>query len=44
MADWEASDKIGVQFVGVGDSIKDLLSENSESSYFIQNFEIFNEL
>ena len=44
MADWEASDKIDVQFVGVGDSIKDLLSENAVGSYFIQNFEIFNEL
>ena len=44
MADWEASDKIGVQFVGVGDSIKNLLGEKKEGSYFIQNFKIFNEL
>ena len=44
MADWEASDKIGVQFVGVGDSIKNLLGEKKEDSYFIQNFKIFNEL
>ena len=43
MADWEASDKMGVQFVGVGDSIKDLLKENRKDSYFIKNFEIFHE-
>ena len=44
MADWEASDKMGVQFVGVGDSIKNLLGEKKEGSYFIQNFKIFNGL
>ena len=43
MADWEASDKMGVQFVGVGNSIKDLLKENRKDSYFIKNFEIFHE-
>ena len=43
MADWEASDKMGVQFVGVGNSIKDLLKENRKDSYFIENFEIFHE-
>tara|TARA_B100001057_G_C22862155_1_gene954972 strand:- start:1371 stop:2042 length:672 start_codon:yes stop_codon:yes gene_type:complete len=44
MADWEASDKMDVQFVGVGDSIWDLLKEKKRDLYFIKNFEIFNDL
>ncbi len=38
LADWEASNKMGVLFVGVGKSIKDILEYN-KNNIFIENFE-----
>lgn len=41
-ADWEASTKKKIPFVGVGKSIRDLLISNDKSSIFIDDFENIN--
>ena len=44
LADWQASSKNNIQFVGIGKSIKNLLEKNNESIYFIDDFKGINDL
>lgn len=43
LADWQASSKSDIQFVGIGKSIRDLLNSNNESVYFFDDFNGINQ-